>query len=59
LRKELESLHKQIGEVGKANQAVNEQIDTILQLIEEDIQARATATQAWQYRFEEIASGRG
>jgi hypothetical protein len=31
----------------------------VLQVIEEDIQARALATANWQKRFEEIANGRG
>lgn len=59
LRKGIESLEKQLDGLKKSGQNLSQQIDMILQILEEDIQARTTSMQTWQSRFEEIASGRG
>lgn len=58
LQKNLDNLKEQIHNIEKTNQTINQQIDMVLQILEEDIQARAASTQTWQHRFEEIASGR-
>jgi chromosome segregation ATPase len=58
LQKEIATLSQKLEEVKKFNHNVDEHIDMILQIIEEDIQSRATASQSWQHRFEELASGR-
>ncbi len=58
LRQDIQSLRKQFGEFEKSSKEVGKQIDMILQIIEEDIQARTASTQEWQYRFEQLASGR-
>ena len=58
VQKDVAALKEQIAEISKVNQGINQHIDMILQIIEEDIQSRSMATQEWQYRFEELASGR-
>ncbi len=57
LQKNINLLKQQMTKIEKFNQGIEKQISMILQIIEEDIQARAIATQAWQERFEEIANG--
>jgi chromosome segregation ATPase len=55
----VEACQKRIEEMGRLYQRMEEQLNLALQIIEEDIQARALATANWQKRFEEIANGRG
>lgn len=58
VRNDLHTLRKQIEDLKKSDREFSQQIDMILQIIEEDIQARTASTQEWQYRFEQLASGR-
>ncbi|MDX1522927.1 MAG: hypothetical protein R3264_14965 [Anaerolineae bacterium] len=58
LQKELAKLKGETDSLAKFDQHVNEQITMILQILEEDIQSRAAATQEWQDRFEQLASGK-
>lgn len=58
LQREIAGFNAKIEEIKKFNRQADEQIDMILQIIEEDIQSRATASQNWQDRFEELASKR-
>jgi hypothetical protein len=43
----------------KLSQSVKKQLDLLLQIIEEDVQARTAATQDWQRRFEVLADQQG
>lgn len=56
-QRSIEILHKRIDEVAKFHAGFEEQLQLLMQIIEEDMQARALATNAWQQRFEEIANG--
>jgi hypothetical protein len=58
LQRSIETTQKRTDEITKLHQAMEEQLNLVLQIIEEDIQARAAATTNWQKRFEEIANGR-
>lgn len=51
----IELLQKRIEEVDKYSKALEEQLTLLMQIVEEDIQARTLATMSWQQRFEEIA----
>ena len=44
-----------IEEVDKYSKSLEEQVTLLMQIVEEDIQARTIATMSWQQRFEEIA----
>lgn len=52
-----ESLQKRLDELSKLHVTLEEQLNVVLQIIEEDVQARALAVAEWQRRFEEIAEG--
>ncbi len=56
LENENASLKDDIASLQKSNKVIEHQINLILQIIEEDIQARASSTQDWLNRFEQIAS---
>ncbi len=56
LQKNIEQLQKRGDEMVKLIQSVQKQMDLTLQIIEEDIHTRSTATQDWQRRFEELAN---
>jgi hypothetical protein len=58
-QRSVEACQKRIDEIARLHQGTEEQLNLVLQVIEEDIQARALATANWQKRFEEIANGRG
>lgn len=58
-QKNIDILKKQIDETAKFDQAIEKQVNLILQIIEEDIQARTTSAEDWQHRFEELADGQG
>jgi chromosome segregation ATPase len=58
LQKDMAAVKEQFNELKKYDQTIKQQLEMILQILEEDIQARASATQEWQYRFEELAGGR-
>ncbi len=52
-----EALHKRLEELSKLHARLEEQLNVVLQIIEEDVQARAMAVADWQRRFEQIAEG--
>jgi len=56
LQKSMEELQKQINQTTKAYQAVTKQLDVIMQVVEEDVHARAIAANEWVQRFEELAT---
>ncbi|MCB9108779.1 MAG: hypothetical protein H6633_31725 [Anaerolineales bacterium] len=51
----VEVVQKRIEEVDKYSKSLEEQVTLLMQIVEEDIQARTIATMSWQQRFEEIA----
>lgn len=57
LQRTLQTLQKQLDDVHKFNRTVAGQIEMILHIIEEDIQARSRAAADWQQRFEQLANG--
>jgi hypothetical protein len=57
VQKNMDVLQKRVDEMVKLSQTVDKQMDFILQIIEEDIQARTVSAQDWQQRFEELANG--
>jgi chromosome segregation ATPase len=57
LQKTIEDLKKRTDEMAKFNQSIEKQLNLLLQIIEEDIQARAVAAQEWQQHFEKLADG--
>ncbi|MCK6630304.1 MAG: hypothetical protein L6R45_34660 [Anaerolineae bacterium] len=59
LQKNMDLLQKRVDEMVKLNQAVQKQMDLILQIIEEDIQNRTFMARDWQQRFEELANRQG
>ncbi|MEM7345365.1 MAG: hypothetical protein AAF485_14085 [Chloroflexota bacterium] len=59
LNKQLNTLQEQFDKLTQSNQALQQQVDLVLQIMEEDLQARAASTESWQRRFEEIASEQG
>jgi archaellum component FlaC len=56
LQKSMEELQKQINQTTKAYEAVTKQLDVIMQVVEEDVHARAIAANEWVQRFEELAT---
>ena len=54
-QRSIELLQKKLEEVDKYSKGFEEQITLVMQIVEEDIQARTLATMSWQQRFEEIA----
>jgi chromosome segregation ATPase len=58
LQRTIEIIQKKVDEAIRSNQNIEMQLSMVLQIIEEDVQARASATIDWQRRFEEIANGR-
>jgi chromosome segregation ATPase len=57
LQKSMEALQQRMNELTKLSQTIEDQMNLVLQIIEEDIQARALAATNWQERFEELANG--
>ncbi|MBN1219308.1 MAG: hypothetical protein JXM69_10300 [Anaerolineae bacterium] len=55
LQNDIAILKKQTDEITKFNQTIERQMTLILQIIEEDVQARAIAAQEWQQHFEKLA----
>ena len=51
----VEVVQKRIEEVDKYAKSLEDQVTLLMQIVEEDIQARTIATMTWQQRFEEIA----
>ncbi len=58
LQKQMDGLQKRMDESIKAYRVVTKQLDLILQIVEEDVQARILAASDWQQRFEELANGK-
>ena len=56
-QKNIDQLKKQMDEMTKSYQNIEAQLDMVLQIIEEDVHARAMAVQDWRQRFEELANG--
>lgn len=54
-QRSLDLLQKRIEEVDIYSRSLEEQLTLLMQIVEEDIQARTLATMSWQQRFEEIA----
>jgi hypothetical protein len=57
-QRNIELLQQRHNDLTKLHQAVETQLNLLLQIVEEDIQARASAAANWQERFEQIANGR-
>jgi chromosome segregation ATPase len=56
-QKNLEAVQQRLDGMAKLNQMLEDQMNMVLQIIEEDIQARASAVTDWQARFETLANG--
>ena len=56
-QKSLQAVQERLDEITKLQQSLEEQMNVVLQIVEEDIQARALALTNWQERFEELANG--
>lgn len=57
LQKDMDVLQAYTDKTAKFNDSAEAQINLILQIIEEDVQARAVAAQEWQEHFEQLAGG--
>jgi chromosome segregation ATPase len=57
LQKEIDTLKERSEKITKFNQTIEKQMTLLLQIIEEDVQARAIAAQEWQQHFEHLADG--
>jgi chromosome segregation ATPase len=55
--KTMETVQQRLDELTKLNQTLEDQMNIVLQIIEEDIEARASALSDWQARFESLANG--
>jgi chromosome segregation ATPase len=53
----LETLQRRIDDLLQLHTTIDRQLNVALQIIEEDVQARAQAASDWQRRFEEIVEG--
>jgi chromosome segregation ATPase len=59
LQKDLDVLKEQSDKISQFNDSIEGQMNLILQIIEEDVQARAMAAQDWREHFEQLAEGQG
>lgn len=59
LQRSIEAFHKRFEDMIKMQRSLEEQMNIVLQIIEEDVQYRASAIANWQHRFEEIAGEQG
>jgi chromosome segregation ATPase len=57
LLKDMVMIQERIEKISEFNQTMESQLNLILQIIEEDVQARAMAAQEWQEHFEQLADG--
>jgi len=57
LQKDMDTLKERADKISKFNDSVEAQMNLILQIIEEDVQARAMAAQEWREHFEQLADG--
>jgi chromosome segregation ATPase len=56
-QRSIETQQQRLNELTKLHQAIETQLNLLLRIVEEDIQARASAAAGWQERFEQIANG--
>ena len=56
-QKSIQTIEERLVELTKLQHALENQMSMVLQILEEDALARASATNAWQERLEEIANG--
>jgi len=56
LQKSIDQQNKQIQQIIRANDNLERQLETLMQIIEEDIHARTQAAHDWQHRFEQLAN---
>ncbi len=56
-QKSIEIVQQRMDDIAKLNQHLEDQLNMVLQILEEDIQARASALTQWQDRFEALAGG--
>ncbi len=57
LQKNIDQLQRELQEILKFNRTVDRELEMVLQILEEDVQARTRSAADWRQRFEEIASG--
>jgi chromosome segregation ATPase len=57
LQKDMDALKERSDKIAKFDDSIEAQINLILQIIEEDVQARAIAAQDWREHFEQLADG--
>jgi hypothetical protein len=57
LQKDLDGLKDQAQKLAKFNESIEPQMNLILQIMEQDVQARIMAAQEWQEHFEQLADG--
>ena len=57
LQKDMDALKERTDKISNFNDAIETQMNLILQIIEEDVQARAMAAQEWREHFEQLADG--
>ncbi len=56
-QKSMAAIQQRLDQMAKLNQSLEDQMNIVLQILEEDIQARALAITGWQERFEALANG--
>jgi len=56
LQKSIDQQNKQIQQIIRFNHSLEQQLETLMQIIEEDIHARTQAAHHWQHRFEQLAN---
>jgi hypothetical protein len=56
-QRNIDTLQARLNELTKLHKTVETQLNLLLRIVEEDIQARASAAAGWQERFEQIANG--
>jgi chromosome segregation ATPase len=56
-QRNIDALQLRLNELTKLHKTVETQLNLLLRIVEEDIQARASAAAGWQERFEQIANG--
>jgi len=57
LQKDMDALKARTDKISNFNDSIEAQMNLILQIIEEDVQARAIAAQEWREHFEQLADG--
>jgi DNA repair exonuclease SbcCD ATPase subunit len=57
VQKSIQTIQERLAELTKLHQTLENQMSMVLQILEEDALARASAINAWQERLEAIANG--